>query len=79
MKILVQKVWWVFTCKVCKSKCQAEPSDVDGHPNTDSEGDVVDYTPIVACGHCGAERQVPNKKLTPRIYNLAQKKGQEKR
>jgi transcription elongation factor Elf1 len=75
MKILVQKVWWIFTCKVCKSKCQAEPGDVTARPNTDSEGDVVGYIPVVACGHCGKERDVPANKLTPKIKSIATEKG----
>lgn len=79
MKILVEKVWWIFTCRVCKSKCQAEPTDVNGQANNDSDGDTINYIPIVACGKCGAEHKVPPNKMTPKIFNLAQLKGREKK
>lgn len=71
MKITKTTVWWKFTCRICKAKIEAEPEDVTGRPNIDSDGDTVGTIPIVACGNCGAERDVPFRLRTPKIESLA--------
>ena len=75
MKILKEEVWWKFTCRVCKSVCQAEPSDVRAESVPDYHGDHVGcYDYYVECGKCGAERKVPENKLTKKICAIGRKR-----
>ncbi len=77
MKIIKDTIWWKFTCRVCKAKLQAEPDDVTGRPNIDSDGDKVGVIPVVACEKCGAIRDVPDRKITPLIRQIAIRKYRE--
>ena len=74
MKILKKEIWWIFDCKSCKSKCQADPKDVTSRENIDREGDCVGHICVVECGVCGAQHDVPEEKLTPKIEKIAAKK-----
>lgn len=74
MKVVVEKIWWEFPCKSCGSKCQAEPEDVSSRPNIDCDGDAVGSIPIVECGKCGKEHDVPQAKITPKIEGIAAQK-----
>ena len=65
MKVISAPVWWEFTCKACAAVCQAEPADVTTRPNIDCDGDVVGHIPVVECGRCGSQHDVPRAKRTP--------------
>jgi len=70
MKIVNEKPWWEFECEACGASCQAEPSDVLPRDILD-EGDVVGVYPMVECGKCGKQHDVPEKMYTPRLQKLA--------
>ena len=74
MKVIKDKVWWVFTCKACGVKCQAEPTDVTDRPNLDHEGDEIGRIVVVECGKCGKERDVPARLLTHKLEVIARDK-----
>lgn len=74
MEVLEEKVWWEFTCRACSSRCRAEPSDVTSRPNIDCDGDTVGRICVVECGRCGKERDVPFRKVTKRIEEIATSK-----
>ena len=78
MKVISAPVWWEFTCKKCSAVCQAEPADVTKRPNIDCDGDVVGQIPVVECGRCGAQHDVPATKRTPRIeQRIKRRRGEE--
>lgn len=74
MKVVEEKVWFEFTCKACGSKCQAEPNDITARDNVDCDGDVVGDICVVECGKCGKERDVPFRKVTRKIEEIAASK-----
>lgn len=75
MKILEEETWWVFRCKNCGSKLQAEPVDVQkDHPDHDaySDGNPRYY---VKCVKCGERKTVPDNKLTAQITAAANRRA----
>lgn len=74
MKVIDEKIWWEFVCRACGSTCQAEPEDVTSRPNTDCDGDVVGHICVVECGKCGAQHDVPTRKVTEKIEGIAARK-----
>lgn len=74
MKVVEAPIWWQFECRSCHAKCEAEPKDVTGRANIDSDGDVVGVIPVVECGRCGKEHDVPDALLTEKIETIAEKK-----
>ena len=71
MKVTDAPVWWKFKCVACKANCQAEPDDVKGRLNIDCDGDTVGYIPVVLCGRCGKQRDVPQRLRTAKIEAIA--------
>ena len=67
MKVISAPVWWEFTCKACSAVCQAEPADVTKRPNIDCDGDVVGQIPVIECGRCGKQHDVPSAKKTNNV------------
>ena len=74
MKIIEEKVWFEFTCVACKSKCQAEPKDVEGDTNPDADGDTMQYTPCVVCPKCGKIRHIPERLVTEKLLKQANRR-----
>jgi RNase P subunit RPR2 len=71
MKIVKENPFqFKFTCRKCKSKLVAEAEDVCCFYLQD-EG----YEYRVICPNCGAHTFVPSKLLTPKVIEMAQKKG----
>lgn len=78
MKTTVVGAWWKFTCVACGAKCEAEVDDVTDRPNIDCDGDRVGYYPVVKCGRCGMEHDVPGYLVTDKIREIAKKKRRKK-
>lgn len=74
-KILEEKPWWIFTCKSCKSKIQAEPGDVKlGSKGANYGGDTPEAMWYVPCPKCGQIMEVPNNKLNSKIMSDVKEK-----
>lgn len=71
-KILVEKPWWIFNCKSCKSKIQAEPGDVKlGSKGVNYGGENPEDMWYVPCPKCGHVMEVPSNKLNSKIISGA--------
>ena len=75
MKIINDTIWWESVCVACGATCQAEPNDVTSRPNVDCDGDEVGRIPVVECGKCGKQHDVPDEKITEKIMKIARRKG----
>ena len=78
VKIVEEHVWLKFACKCCESKIEAEPQDVEyGYLDADytsrGEGSLV-----VKCPKCGQVHKVPEKKITQKLYQIAQEKSPDR-
>ena len=74
MKVLEAKPWvFVFHCKGCNSKLEAESDDV----LIGSFGSMGDYEshPYVACPICESDHLIPWSKLIPKVEALAKSKS----
>lgn len=64
MKVLDAKPWLLFKCAGCKSKLEADVSDVKCHAGRDISGCYgEDY--YVKCPVCGTERSLSYEEVPP--------------
>ena len=79
MKVLKKKPWsWVFTCKGCGSKLEAEMGDVRVGYFGGSYCENGDKEYYVSCPECGETEFVPERKLSPAVSEAADKKEDSK-
>ncbi|MDP3769748.1 MAG: hypothetical protein U1A25_02555 [Candidatus Sungbacteria bacterium] len=74
MKMVEEGIWFEFVCPSCKSKYQAEPQDATTRPNYDRDGDCVGHIYVVTCGKCGQYIDLPSRKITEKIRQIADNK-----
>ncbi|HEY9585581.1 MAG TPA: hypothetical protein VJJ02_03270 [Candidatus Paceibacterota bacterium] len=75
MKVLERKPWsWVFNCKGCGSKLEAEPGDVVVGYFGGSYCENGDREYYVSCPECGTDTIVTRSKLTAAVTKSADAK-----
>jgi hypothetical protein len=72
MKIISQPGYWQFTCRVCKTELEIEPTDVLYGVFADRER--VWY---VDCPVCGEKRPVPRELLSDKIREDAERRSRK--